>query len=178
MSARFWNSLVVAALFSSLAAAHEPPDPCSLISAAEIEEIQGEKVKSTKGSAPERSLLAVSQCFYTLPTFSRSVSVELTLKGPSRDESQSPSRQWKTLFHSRTRAKQDDAARPVPGLGDEAFWSGNAYVGALYVLKSDAYLRISIGGAGDEAARIDRSKRLAEKALARLSSLQSERSGS
>jgi len=40
--------------------------------------------------------------------------------------------------------------------------------GALYVLKGNSYFRISIGGAGDQAEKIDKSKKLAESVLKRL----------
>ena len=55
------------------------------------------------------------------------------------------------------------------GLGDEAFWTGDGFVGALYVLKGESYLRISIGGGKDSSTRLERSKRRAAVALKRLS---------
>ncbi len=64
--------------------------------------------------------------------------------------------------------KESGHPLPVPGVGDEAFWTGNVVVGALYVLKGDAYLRISIGASDDQAVRIDKSRALARKAMARL----------
>jgi hypothetical protein len=45
---------------------------------------------------------------------------------------------------------------------------GNAVTGGLYVLKDDAYLRISVGGSDDEPAKIEKAARLAREALARL----------
>jgi hypothetical protein len=45
---------------------------------------------------------------------------------------------------------------------------GSRIGGALYVLKGNAYLRISIGGPSDQADKIKKSKTLAQKALARL----------
>lgn len=40
--------------------------------------------------------------------------------------------------------------------------------GALYVLKEDAILRISVGGASDIKTKLEKSKTLAQKALARF----------
>jgi hypothetical protein len=40
--------------------------------------------------------------------------------------------------------------------------------GTLYVLKGDAFLRISIGGAGTDETRLAAAKALAAKAVARL----------
>jgi hypothetical protein len=40
--------------------------------------------------------------------------------------------------------------------------------GALYVLKKNAYFIISVGGADNEQAKIDKSKSLARKVIGRL----------
>ena len=86
-----------------------------------------------------------------------------------------PSESWKEIFDrekvpERKKEEGEEAKEPlkVEGIGDEAFWTGNRVGGALFVLKGDAYIRISVGGAGDQAAKIDKSKALAEKALRRL----------
>ena len=64
----------------------------------------------------------------------------------------------------------EEAAKPekVSGLGDEAFWIGSRVGGALYVLKKDLFFRISVGGAGDERAKLNKSKTLAQNVLKRL----------
>ena len=54
------------------------------------------------------------------------------------------------------------------GLGDEAFWIGSRVGGALYVLKKDLFFRISVGGAGDEKAKLNKSRTLAQNVLKRL----------
>jgi hypothetical protein len=38
----------------------------------------------------------------------------------------------------------------------------------LYVLKGNEFIRVSVGGAGDEASKIDKSKKLAQMVLKRL----------
>jgi hypothetical protein len=53
-------------------------------------------------------------------------------------------------------------------VGDEAFWSASSVGGALYVLKGDRYLRISVGGAGNAETKLKKSKTLALNALRRL----------
>src|SRR2546423_162018 len=67
-------------------------------------------------------------------------------------------------------AEEEEGAPPEPvsGIGDEAFWTGGRVGGALYVLKGNAFIRISVGGPGDEAAKIEKLKALARKALPRL----------
>ena len=44
----------------------------------------------------------------------------------------------------------------------------NRFGGALYVLKKDSLIRISVGGLENEETKINKSKALAQKALQRL----------
>jgi hypothetical protein len=53
-------------------------------------------------------------------------------------------------------------------VGEEAFWTGTRVGGALYVLKGNVYIRISVGGPGDQNAKMEKSKTLAEKVVGRL----------
>jgi hypothetical protein len=157
-------------------ASKKTPDPCDLITRAEIGAVQGEKVIDTKSSRPERRDFAVGQCFYTVATFSKSVSLEVTRRDPKSPAAKGPREEWMKLFHAE--AKEGDAGReagtepgrplPVTGVGDEAFWSSDGVVGALYVLKAEAYLRISIGGTDEQSVRLEKSKTLARKAVRRL----------
>jgi hypothetical protein len=170
-------------------AANAQTDACALISKSEIEAVQGEPVKDTKGSNRASGSFAISRCFYTLATFNKSVSLEVTR--PNTANQSGPKEFWNNTFHKkeekadrekeeeRERAGKKERAeeeeeegggepRPVPGVGDEAFWAGNQRAGALYVLKNNAFIRISIGGSGDESAKIDKSKALAQKAMGRL----------
>jgi hypothetical protein len=61
--------------------------------------------------------------------------------------------------------------RKIDGVGEEAYWSGSRVGGALYVLKTDFIVRVSVGGPDDEKTKIDKSKALAEKAIGRLPSV-------
>jgi len=56
----------------------------------------------------------------------------------------------------------------LDGIGKEAYWSGNRFGGALYVLAKDAIVRISFGGPGSADDKLAKSKALAQKALSRL----------
>ncbi len=58
--------------------------------------------------------------------------------------------------------------RPIDGLGEEAYWVGNPISGALYVLKGNSFLRISVGGVREESARIEKSKALARAVVKRF----------
>lgn len=154
-------------------------DACALITKAEIEAVQGEPVKDTKSSDRSTESLAISQCFYSLATFHKSVSLEVTRASPADAKKSGPKEFWNQSFHKiaatkEEREKQESKEKkkgkpePVPGVGDEAFWSGNPNSGALYVLKNNAIIRISIGGPDKESVKINKSKVLAQKALGRL----------
>jgi hypothetical protein len=155
-------------------------DACALLNAEEVKAVQGEVIRETKLSARSDGGFNISQCFFTLPTFTNSISLSVTARSsgnPARD----PKEFWEETFHRDEEMKregereeregeEEDEAKPqkVNGVGDEAFWMGSRVGGALYVLKGDTYIRISIGGAGDQESKIRKCKVLAQKAIARL----------
>lgn len=166
-------------------------EACTVLISDEIKAVQGEAVKETTPSNRVVGDFIVSQCYYALPTLSNSVSVTLTERNPEAKSGQSMKDFWETTFgkdenkSEREREKEREKRKaetrregeeeeegapmePVRGVGDEAFWSASRVGGALYVLKRDRYLRISVGGAGDLGAKLKKSKTLALKALKRL----------
>jgi hypothetical protein len=170
-------------------------DACALLNSKEIQAVQGEALKETKLSGQAGGGLQISQCFFTLPTFSNSISLLVAQKGDGAD-AKDPKDFWRETFHKgaseekdrereRERDKKDrdkdkkaggrgeeeeESTPPqkVSGVGDDAFWVGSRVGGAIYVLKGNAYIRISVGGSGDQASKINKSKTLAQKAIARL----------
>jgi hypothetical protein len=164
------------------AAAKPRVDACALLTSKEIEAVQGESVKETKLSGQSAGGLSVSQCFFTLPTFTNSVSLQVTQRGEGAG-GKDPKEFWRDTFHEEKRTEKDTdrdkkqgeeeeegQSRPqkVQGIGDEAYWTGSRVGGALHVLKGNSYIRIGIGGPSDQATKIKKSKALAEKAIARL----------
>lgn len=158
-------------------------DACTLLTSKEIESVQGEPTKETKPSGKSGGGFSISQCYFSLPTSSNSISLTVMQKADGPD-ARDPKQYWEEMF-SRANAKEGDkekegegekererekAAIPekIPGLGDGAFWAGNRVGGDLYVLKGDSYIRISVGGAGDQASKIKKSKDLAQMVLKRL----------
>lgn len=157
-------------------------DACALLTSKDIESVQGEAVKETKLTGQTAGGISVSQCFFTLPTFTNSVSLLVAQKGEG-NTAKDPKEFWRDTFHEeKSRERDEDRDREkkerdeeegappkkVAGVGDEAFWMGNRVGGALYVLKGNSYVRISIGGPAGQASKIKRSKALAQKAIARL----------
>ncbi len=144
-------------------------DPCSLLTSAEIEAIQGEPVTNAKSSGRTSGGFVFSECFFSLAEFTKSVSLQVTRTDPTHASPVDPARHWKELFGRESR-EDKDAGAPVrvDGVGEEAFWVGDTRVGALYVLQGQTYFRISAGGWADEQARLEKSTALAKKALSRL----------
>lgn len=169
------QSNVTDTLSSNSSSTKRTPDACALLTAEEIKTVQGEDVKDTKLSARSDGGFSVSQCFFTLATFTNSISLALTEKTEEQG-ARDPREFWDETFHREKERKnereseEEDEAKPekVSGVGDEAFWMGSRVGGALYVLKGNKYLRISIGGDADQESKIKRSKALAEKAISRL----------
>ncbi|HEV8369336.1 MAG TPA: hypothetical protein VGQ39_15380 [Pyrinomonadaceae bacterium] len=157
-------------------------DACAMLTSKDIESIQGEPVKETKLSGTSVSGFNISQCFFTLPTFMKSISLSVTQRGDGLD-ARDPREFWKDTFHrekdlnkGREREKQregeeeEKSAPPkkITGIGEEAFWTASRVAGALYVLKGHSYVRVSVGGPGDEKSKIRKSKTLAQKVIDRL----------
>ena len=159
------------------------PDPCALLTSADIQAVQGDAVQDTKPSTQPAGGLVMSQCLFRTGSPSKSVSLAVASAG-----SVSPRAFWQKQFHSgkpdseerekeksaagRKNAKQEeeDSTQPwaIKGVGEQAYWVGSPMVGALYVLKGNTFLRISVGGVREEAARIQKSIALARLALKRL----------
>jgi hypothetical protein len=168
------------ALASPPKGAANPPktDACSLLTTKEIESVQGEALKEPKSTGQTGGGFAVSQCYFALPTASNSISLTLTQRSDGPD-ARDPKEFWKDTFHKEKGEDKEHAGREerereatppekVDGVGDEAFWLSNRVGGDLYVLKGNSFFRISVGGAGDKTAKMDKSKKLAEMILKRI----------
>ncbi len=145
-------------------------DACSLLTSEEIQSVQGEAVQDFKRSEKPGETYSVSQCHFALPTFTNSVSLTLMGKGTgpnTRDAKQFWSETFSKEAPLMSGLSKTGTPQTIPDLGDEAFWVGNEVIGALNVLKGNRYITISVGG-GDQAAKLEKSKKLAEFALKRL----------
>lgn len=170
-------------------------DACALLTSQEIQSIQGEALKETKPSGTAQRGLNISQCFFSLPTFTNSINLAVTQKSDGAG-ARDPKDFWEERFEKRyenekeerererkggdrdREAKQErereeeeeEGAPPekIEGVGDEAFWTGSRVGGALYVLKGNAFIRVSVGGTGNQQTQINKSKAIARLALKRL----------
>jgi hypothetical protein len=164
---------------------HAQGDVCRLITTEEIGAIQGSPIKEPKGSTRSENGFRVSQCFYTAAEFSKSVSLAVIQKDPDNSAKRSPKEFWKEKFgrfsgdeEARDKSgqeseREEEKERLIPpkqidGIGDQAYWVSNRFGGVLYVLKSNAFISIGLGGTDDEETKLNKSKALAQKALQRL----------
>jgi len=141
---------------------------CEVLTKRDVGAVQGEAFVDAKLS----SRAGVSQCFYQLSTFTKSVSVDVILDRGEEYWDQRFERDEEEKGKEREEEEEGEEKHPplrVRGVGDEAFWAGGPLAGSLYVRKGDAVLRVSVGGPWSEQEKIVRSKRLASKALRRLS---------
>ena len=185
--------LAVGVLTTSCASAvHVPADSCALLSAPEIGQVIGEAPVEASNTTHSSGGVTVSQCFYRLPNYVDSVTLELTT--PDDPRTLSTREIWEQRFADREdrdassereraagdeaeaeeeRERESESGEPrrfvsVANVGDEAAWAGNRVSGALYVRTRATVLRISIGGTGGAEDKMEKSKRLARAALSRL----------
>jgi hypothetical protein len=174
---------------ASVAAASESTTPrfdcCGLLTAQEIEDVQRSPIKDKKNSERTNGGLLMTQCVFIAADFPQSVSLAVSHTDPGDPAKRSVTSYWKETFgrysepgedreaekRSPGAAKEEKEGTPpkrVEGVGDDAYWLADRVGGALYVLKKDAILRLSLGGKQTEETRLEKSKALAQKALARL----------
>jgi hypothetical protein len=167
-------------------------DTCQILTNDEIEQVQGSPVTATQPSSVSNEGVVSTQCFYSTKEMDRSVSFAVTQKKVGSASKNSVRDYWRKMFdaydagekeregdrekreslreQSRKGGEEEKGPPPtkVTGLGDEAFWFVSPVGGVLYVLKKNAFVRISVGGPDTEQAKLDKSKLLAIKALERL----------
>lgn len=164
--------LTIIAFMMGVAAAPRTPNACDVLSKHDVAKVQGHRWVKSKLTEHDTKGMQLSQCFYQLPTLSDSVTVDL-IRGDVH-------KFWKHHF-ANAREEDRDAkpaanrssepearARRIEGVGDAAVWSGNRLAGALYVLKGETIVRVSVGGTGSEEQKIEKAKALAARALQRL----------
>lgn len=71
---------------------------CALLSASDIQVVQGEAVADTQGSERSNDEFVMSQCFYRLPTFSKSVSLEVMRPAGAGESARVAEEFWERRF--------------------------------------------------------------------------------
>jgi hypothetical protein len=170
-------------------------DACKLLTPEEIQAVQGEGLRAARGSDASTGSFSVSQCLYETESFTNSVSLTLTRKNAAA-KGESPREFWEENFgggegrgrekkerekkgrekegrekERGARVEEEEEGLPptrVRGVGDEAYWVGNDKVGALYVLRGDKFIRVSVGGADKQDKKIEKTRALAQSAIKRI----------
>lgn len=142
-------------------------DACALVEASEVEALQSGRVSAARPAQVTRGPLSVAQCHYAVsapdkPGQNLGVLVEVR-----SGEASALAAEWEKLGVKKEN-KRSERPRAVEGVGRGAFWVGNDRLGALYVLAGNRLLYVSLGGPAEVGDKIEKSKRLALKALARL----------
>ena len=150
---------------------------CALLSKKEIRSVQGEALKNVIASNKSPQGFSVSNCYFALAAASKSITLSVT-ESAAGNGGRDVKAFWRETFHAEkgknAEREAEESERPaaepeaIAGVGDEAFWAGNAVGGTLYVLRGQRFLGISVGGRETPKARISKSKRLAQMALKRL----------
>lgn len=167
-------------------------DACTLITKEEVSAIQASPISDTKSSANIEGAFRIAQCYYTSTEPNKSVSLALTQRNSRNPSKNRPKDYWKETFgrfdgkvqeregdkdkreslreQSRAKGEEEESTPPrkIEGVGDDAYWISNRVGGALYVLKKNVFIRISVGGPDNDETKLNKSKALAQKALPRL----------
>ena len=164
-----------------LVAPGPPINACTLLESDEVEGVQGSSVTESKSSVNANRGLRVAQCYYAAKESSKSVVLTVTQRNAEHSGTPAVTSVWDEMFGNEAGEKKEreheheegeEVAAPtrISDVGDEAYWTGARFGGALYVLKKDkdVFMRISVGGADTKEIKIEKSKALARKAYDRL----------
>ena len=159
------------------APAHPPINAGTLLTDEDIQAIAGAPVKDRKISERTDRGLAVSQCYFELPTAADSM-VLAVWEGEGAGDTRA-NKAWKEIFErdfdkdeEGEKEKEEKKTKPekVEGLGEEAFVIPQRFGGVLYVLKGPNFFRLSVGGGPDntQEKKLATLKAAAEAVLKKL----------
>jgi len=80
---------------------------CALLSLSDIQTVQGEAVSDSQGSSHSDGAFVTTQCFYRLPTFSKSVSLEVMRPAAGGEPARAVAEFWERRFHRSPEAKSE-----------------------------------------------------------------------
>lgn len=80
---------------------------CALLTSDDINAVQGEKYAGAQGSEHLANGLVTSQCFYRLPTFDKSISLEVVRLDPKAKATDALQKYWRERFHPEAIEKRE-----------------------------------------------------------------------
>lgn len=152
---------------------------CSLIDSSEIAASQSGEVKSADAANQKVGALAISRCYYAV--FSKektdlSVHLEVIQSDPASANSDALAKYWEKSVHragmkgeEEEEGEEAPEAKPVSGVGEQAFWFGSDKGGVFYAMAKNRLVRLSLGGPGSAQSKIEKSKTLVMAVFSRLS---------
>src|SRR6266480_2320078 len=82
---------------------------CALLSSSDIQAVQGEAVSDTQASERSNEALVTSQCFYRLPIFSKSISLDVMRPADAGASSRAVEEFWERRFGQRSEGEGQEA---------------------------------------------------------------------
>jgi hypothetical protein len=172
--------LFLAAACAFAAGAHAAEvSVCSLLTGEDIRIVQGETVRESKESIQRGGAVILSQCYFILPTSSKSISLELARPAPKAAAQHPVGELWRQRIAATERRNGEEEEErkggsgqrvKIHGVGQEAVWVRMGPTAALYALDGERWLKVSIGGTESEKRKIAKAKRFLLLALQRLRS--------
>lgn len=152
--------------------ANPADDACALLTSDEIASVQGAPLKNSEQLHLSEGGLFISQCYFAVDGDGKSVSLRIVRKDPGAP-GRDPRQAWSESFApdklaALEKSRRDQMAEKITGLGEEAFYRDAKRGGALYVLKGDAYFRVTIETAEAKPEKVQRLRKLARFILKRL----------
>jgi hypothetical protein len=83
---------------------------CALLSGSDIQVVQGEAVSDSQGSTHSNGAFITTQCFYRLPTFSKSVNLEIMRPAAGGEPARAVAEFWDRRFHQPHEAESEAEA--------------------------------------------------------------------
>ena len=131
-------------------------DPCALVTKSEVEAALGRPVEDPRNVAGQPSCVydevpEPSQPGVVTPSWGVGINLAFYTTGGAQ--------QYNSNKNEPTLART-----PVPGIGDDAFWTG----GSLYVLRGDFYFDVTMYTSDPDAAKLQTAKNIALIVLSHL----------
>ncbi|MBA3762928.1 MAG: hypothetical protein H0X04_06220 [Chthoniobacterales bacterium] len=150
-------------------------DACQLLSPAEVRALLGEELTNAAPSRSSDGALDVAQCHVQVPTFINSLIISVTRRAAGAN-GRDPREFWREKIERGEEAEAEGERegeherRPdaVEGLGEDAVWWRSPVGGALYVLKGDCFLTVSVGTTTEPDKRKERAIAVAHAIVPKL----------
>lgn len=139
------------------------PDPCAILTAADVEEVVGEKQeRNPRARRTDYGTVTSLVCTHRTPGWTVALHIE---RGRTAEDVEG---YLKTLGAVVKQTTGAPSMVPVTGLGDRAWWGPvNPTNGILHVVKGTDIIWLQTHGKGKDAGTLGKTRAMMEMALAR-----------